>query len=592
MIGKRIAIVDKTRCDPIRCAHECMKFDPINRSGGEGFHLGADGKATIAQEVTTEAHQICAKKCPFEAIKIVKLPQEATGKPIHQYGENGFRLYNLPIPIFGKVVGLLGRNGIGKSTAVKIISGLEHANLGEIQSISPKKPTYEHLIEHFKGSIAQKYFEQMRNEEISVAFKPQSINLIPKQFQGKVSELLQKVSDDDTKIKSLCEKLQLNDFLEHDIKTLSGGELQRVAIAATVLKKANVYVFDEPSSFLDIKQRINVARFIQELADEQTAVVVIEHDLILLDYMADFIHLIYGSQGAYGVISKVKTTKIGINMYLDGFLRDENIQFRDNKISFHQRVLKDEGERPILTTYSDMQKKLGSFSLTVKSGDIHKHTVIGILGENGIGKSTFAKLIAGVDKPDSGTNKTHISLSYKPQHIDTNDDTLVQVYLQKAIEKYDSRLIKPLKLESLFTQELKSLSGGQLQLVNIVRCLSEDTQLYVMDEPSAYLDTEQRLVVSKILKDFMLETGKSALIIDHDLLFIDYLSHKIIVFDGKPAIEGYVTGPFDIQTGMNNFLQDLDITFRRDEESHRPRANKYGSQMDQKQRGENKYYYI
>ncbi len=590
MPEKRIAIIDKTRCNPLRCAHECMKFDPVNRSGGEGFHLGADGKATISQEVTTQAHQICAKKCPFEAIKIVRLPQEASGKPIHQYGENGFRLYNLPIPVFGKVVGLLGRNGIGKSTAVKIISGLEHANLGE--NIPVQEPSYDHLIEHFKGSTAQKYFEQLKKGEITVAFKPQGINLIPKQFSGKVKELLVKVSSDSEKIENLCDKLQLRSFLDHQIENLSGGELQRVAIAATVLKKANVYVFDEPSSFLDIKQRINVAKFIQELADENTAVIVIEHDLILLDYMADFVHLIYGSQGAYGVISKVKTTKIGINMYLDGFLRDENIQFRENKISFHQRVLKDEGERPVLATYKDMSKKLGSFELQVKSGDIHAHTVVGILGENGIGKSTFAKLIAGVENPDSGSIKSLIPLAYKPQHIDTDDDTLVQVYLQQAIDKYESRLIKPLKLESLFTQELRSLSGGQLQIVNIVKCLSEDVKLYVMDEPSAYLDTEQRLLVSKILKDFMLETGRSALIIDHDLLFIDYLSHKIIVFEGQPAISGHVSGPFDIQSGMNQFLLDLDITFRRDEESHRPRANKYGSQMDQKQRSENTYYYI
>ncbi|MFT4313125.1 MAG: ribosome biogenesis/translation initiation ATPase RLI [Candidatus Woesearchaeota archaeon] len=591
MLGNRIAIVDKTKCDPTRCAKECMKFDPVNRSGGEGFHLGEDGKATIAQEVTTEAHQICAKKCPFEAIKIVRLPQEASGKPIHQYGENGFRLYNLPIPIFGKVVGLLGRNGIGKSTAVKILSGLEHANLGE-HTLKVDSPTYTHLIEHFKGSTAQKYFEQMRDGQITVAFKPQSINAIPKQFSGKVEELLHKITQDTDKIQNVCTRLQLDNFLSHDIQTLSGGELQRVAIAATVLKKANVYIFDEPSSFLDIKQRINVAKFIQELADEKTAVVVIEHDLILLDYMADFIHLIYGNQGAYGVISKVKTTKIGINMYLEGSLRDENIQFRQNKISFHQRVLRDEGERLRLTQYPAMQKKLGDFSLTVKEGDIEKHTVIGILGENGIGKSTFAKLISGVEKPDNTDNTTQVPLAYKPQYIDTTDDTLVQVYLQNAIDNYNTRLIKPLKLESLFTQELRQLSGGQLQIVNIVKCLSEDVELYVMDEPSAYLDTEQRLTVSKIIKDFMLETGRSALIIDHDLLFIDYLSHKIIVFDGEPAKHGAVTGPFDIQTGMNMFLKDLDLTFRRDEESHRPRANKFGSQMDQKQRSDNTYYYI
>lgn len=589
VMEKRIAIIDKIKCDPSRCAHECMKFDPVNRMGGEGFHIGEDGKATIHEEVTTDAHQICAKKCPFGAIKIVRLPKEASGDPIHQYSQNGFRLYNLPTPMFGKVIGLLGRNGIGKSTAVKILSGLLTPNMGDFTN---KNPSIQATIDRFKGTVAQEYFERLKRGELTIAYKPQPIHLIPKQFTGTVIELLKKTSSEEHKIKSICEKLTLTPLLNHTIDTVSGGELQRVAIAATMLKDAQVYIFDEPSSFLDIKQRLIVSAAIRELANENTAVVVIEHDLILLDYMTDLVHICYGEQGAYGVISHVKSSRIGINMYLDGYLRDENIQFRDKKIQFYDHIEKSDREQRDLTSWNELHKTQGTFTLDVKQGSIKKHDVVGILGENGIGKSTFAKLIAGVDTPTQGSVDLQVSLSFKPQTVDTESDEIVRVFLSDALEKYQHLFIKPLGIEPLLDQTLRSLSGGQLQNVMIVKCLSTKADLYLMDEPSAYLDTEQRLLISKVIKDFMLETGRSALIIDHDLLFIDYLSDKLIVFEGEPAKRGVVTGPFTMQEGMNAFLRDMHLTFRRDEQSNRPRANKPGSQMEQKQIAENKLYII
>lgn len=81
------------------------------------------------------------------------------------------------------------------------------------------------------------------------------------------------------------------------------------------------------------------------------------------------------------------------------------------------------------------------------------------------------------------------------------------------------------------------------------------------------------------------------MVVDHDILFADYLSEQLIVFDGEPAVKGNVNGPFDMEEGMNMFLKDLGITFRRDPESLRPRANKPGSVMDRKQKDENKLYY-
>jgi ATP-binding cassette subfamily E protein 1 len=140
-------------------------------------------------------------------------------------------------------------------------------------------------------------------------------------------------------------------------------------------------------------------------------------------------------------------------------------------------------------------------------------------------------------------------------------------------------------------RKLNELSGGELQRVAIAHCLSQDADIILMDEPSAYLDVEQRLIVSKVIKEMMATTGKSAIIVDHDLLFIDYLSDKLIVFDGEPAIRGLANPPMSMDEGMKKFLSELNITFRRDEENYRPRINKEDSQKDREQKSSGKLYY-
>ncbi len=581
---KVAAIVDRDKCHPEKCGHECMKYDPLNRSGGEGFHLGVHGKAEIAEEVVTEMHKISAKMCPFDAIRIVKLPEELKQEPIHSYGTNQFKLYNLPTPLIDKVVGIVGVNGIGKSTAIKILAGALMPNLGK------KEASYHELIHFFRGNEAQAFFEKMHDGKITVMYKPQQVDLIQKKLQGKVKALLEKV-DEKKLLDEVGKQLGITNILDRDITAISGGEMQRVAIAATVLKNADLYIFDEPTSYLDIKQRLRMSTFIRDLATEQTHVMAVEHDLIVLDYITDLVHVIYGEQGAYGVVSGVKSAREGINIFLSGYLREENVRFRDKAITFVRTPEVEQRERATLCSWKNVEKKFEGFSVKSGDGEIHKGEIVGVLGENGIGKTTFVKMLAGVLKHDRGDISTKVKVSYKPQYLDTGEEVVMN-YLKDAIAKFTHHLIEPLNIKQLLTRQLNQLSGGEMQRVAIAHALSQDAQLFLLDEPSAYLDVEQRLMLSKMLKDFVEHYNATILVVDHDLLFLDYLSNRLLVFDGEPAVHGEVKGPFGMEEGMNMFLEDLGITFRRDKDSGRPRANKVGSVLDRQQKSEGKYYYV
>jgi len=581
----RIAIVEKDKCNPVGCGgYLCIRVCPINREGDECIYKAEDGKAAIDEGLCIGC-DICVHKCPFDAIHIINLPEQLTDPPIHRFGRNGFHLYNLPVPQFGKVVGIIGRNGIGKSTGMKILAGMLKPNLGQ-----DKEPAFEEVLQFFKGKESQNYFERLKKGEITVAYKPQQVDSIPKIVKGTVLDILSKEAKAD-KVKEIAGKLDLLSVMDREVGQLSGGELQRLAIAATALKKANVYIFDEPTSFLDIKQRMRVAQFIYELADNETAVLVVDHDLIMLDYMTDLVYVIYGKEVCYGIVSTPMTTKLGINSFLEGYIKSLNMRFRSKPIKFQPAAPIKVREAPEIVSWTDLKTTLGDFSLESKEGKLQRGQVIGILGENGIGKTSFVKMLANVISPTSGKVSTNVKVSYKPQYVQTDSEELVSQYLKDAEDNFRKQIIEPLGLQSLMGHKLCDLSGGQLQRVAIAKTLSCDADLFLLDEPSAYLDSEQRMKVSKIIRDIMDKREKAALVVDHDLLFLDYLSQKLMVFSGVPTKTGVVEGPFSMEEGMNKFLRALAITLRRDPESLRPRMNKQGSVLDREQKSKGTYYY-
>jgi ATP-binding cassette subfamily E protein 1 len=244
----------------------------------------------------------CVKKCPFEAIRIINLPKGIPNETIHRYGKNAFKLFRLPQPKIGSVLGLVGTNGIGKTTALSILNMRLKPNLGRLDD----PPGWAEIIQNFKGSDLQNYFQMSLEEGFKSAMKPQYVDQLPKVISGKVVDIVKK-KDDRNVGQFLIQQLQLESTLEKEIKVLSGGELQRFAIAIALMQKANIYMFDEPTSYLDVKQRLIVSDVIRQVVKtegQDNYVLVVEHDLSILDYMSDYICCLYGVPSAFGVVTK------------------------------------------------------------------------------------------------------------------------------------------------------------------------------------------------------------------------------------------------------------------------------------------------
>jgi ATP-binding cassette subfamily E protein 1 len=587
----RIAILLKERCKPKNCARECIKFCPRVRAGDETIIMGEEGKPIISEELCVGCG-ICIHKCPYDAIKIIGLAKELETDLVHQFGKNGFRLFKLPVPKNGICVGILGPNGIGKTTAIKILSGQLKPNFGDFKAES----TWDDILYYYSGTELHEHFKGVSNNDLTSVIKPQYVDRLPKLMKGEIGEILKK-TDSQGKFDDIVEKLGISNILTKRIekKEISGGELQVVSIAAALLKDVDLYFFDEPSSYLDIHQRLKIARIIKELSKTKK-VIVIEHDLAVLDFLCDNVHLMYGDEGAYGVVTNVRAVRHAINTYLSGYLKEENIRFGE-KIEFFKHPPKQRQQMNILISYNDIAKSYKDFNLEIESGIIRQGEIIGIVGPNAIGKTTFVKMLAGVIDPTSGRIEYDIKVSYKPQYISSDMSGTVRDFLEKRSATlftssfFKGEIFEPFHLKYLLDKEISTLSGGELQRVSIANCLVQEADIYLIDEPSAYLDSEQRMITSRTVRRVIEKTGKSAMVVDHDVYFIDMISDALIVFTGDPGKSGKARGPFSLHEGMNRFLKEVDITFRRDEDSNRPRVNKPDSIMDRKQRSEGEYYY-
>ena len=594
----RVAIVDADKCKPKKCKQECKSYCPVVRMGRKCVEVSPQSKVSFISEHLCIGCGICTKKCPYGAITIINLPKNLDKDTTHRYGPNSFKLHRLPVPRQGQVLGLVGTNGIGKSTALKILAAKLMPNLGEFDV----QPTPEKILTNFRGSELQTYFTQIFENNLRAIIKPQYVDHIPRAIKGTVREVLERKDEKNCR-QDIINKLGLNEVLDRDIKALSGGELQRFAIAVVCVQKADIYMFDEPSSYLDVQQRLTAARVIREMVTDTTYVLVVEHDLAVLDYLSDFVCCLYGTPGAYGVVTLPYGVREGINVFLDGFIPTENLRFRPYSLSFKMNETVDEDEVFIDNEhheykYPDMVKTLGGFTLNVRAGSFADSEIVVLLGQNGTGKTTFIRMLAGLIKPDGGDVVPEMSISYKPQKISPLFPGTVRELINKKIRdsfdhpQFQTDVVKPLAIERLMDQKVKSLSGGELQRIALIIALGKPAEIYLIDEPSAYLDSEQRIIAAKVIKRFIMHSHRTAFVVEHDFIMATYLASNVIVYEGTPSINCTANPATSLLTGMNKFLKGLDITFRRDAENFRPRINKLNSVKDKEQKAAGSYFFL
>jgi len=215
-------------------------------------------------------------------------------------------------------LGLVGTNGIGKSTALKILSGKQKPNLGRYDN----PPDWNETLAYFRGSELQNYLTKVVEDNLKAVVKPQYVDKLPTAIKSKERTVggLLKMQSQMGNMEDMIDTLDLRQVLDREMEQLSGGELQRFAIAIACVQRADVYMFDEPSSYLDVKQRLSAAKTIRSLTRPDDYVIVVEHDLSVLDYLSDFICALYGKPSAYGVVSLPPSVREWINIFLDGHI--------------------------------------------------------------------------------------------------------------------------------------------------------------------------------------------------------------------------------------------------------------------------------
>jgi ATP-binding cassette subfamily E protein 1 len=686
----RIAIVDTEKCKPRKCKQECKRNCPVVRMGKICIEVEKTSKLAWISEDLCIGCGICVKKCPMNAVDIINLPKNLSSMTTHRYGPNSFKLHRLPTPRPGQVLGLVGTNGIGKSTALKILAGKLKPNLGRYDD----QPEWTEILQYFRGSELQNYFTKILEDRLRPTIKPQYVDHIPKALAKSKIKTVGKImakKDERNMREQMCTDLDLNHLQDREVQHLSGGELQRFCIAFTCVQECDVYMFDEPSSYLDVRQRLQAGEVIRALLgkqlnddgeeEEQTDsdiaadskyVIVVEHDLAILDYLSDFVCCLYGTPGAYGVCTLPFSVREGINVFLAGYIPTENMRFRNSSLSFkvstavadksadgadekstnneggEQKTSKGSNDKnskggkgkknkgkkekekdtnnndeededkivkkgayryPRMSKTYKAKKKAGggqTFKLNVAPGDFKDSEIIVLLGENGCGKTTFIRLLAGVVCPD-GADKTDkstwggglgMSISYKPQKIAPKFEGSVAELLAKRITKsmshpgFQADVMKPLTIDPIMDQKVQSLSGGELQRVAITLALGTPAQIYLIDEPSAYLDSEQRIIASKVIKRFIVNAKRTAFVVEHDFIMATYLADRVVVYTGEPGVECTAERPVSLVAGMNQFLKQLSVSFRRDPTNFRPRINKKNSRLDRDQKASGNYFFM
>lgn len=485
----------------------------------------------------------------------------------------------------GDKVGLIGVNGTGKSTFLKILAGLEQPDEGRV--IQGNSVRVEYLSQNPEFDLEATVLEQVFKGDMPV------MKLIREYEQAlqsseasseKIIKLSQRMDalnawSIESEAKAILTKLGISDF-NAKISTLSGGQKKRIALAVALINPSDLLILDEPTNHLD---NDTIDWLEQYLNKRKGALLMITHDRYFLDRVVnEIIELdggnLYLYKGNYSVFLEKKVEREELESASEkkreSLFRKELAWIkrgakarstkqkaridRFEKLSEQIGVTSDEGLE-ISVGSSRLGKKVIELENVSKSfGDkkviddfsyiVLRNDRVGIVGPNGSGKSTLINIIAGNLKPDNGTvdigETVKIGL-YSQENYHMDDSLRVIEYIKEAAEYIENSegykvtasqmLERFLFPSSLQWTPIAKLSGGEKRRLYLLRVLMEAPNVLLLDEPTNDLDIQTLAILEDYIEDFQ----GAVISVSHDRYFLDRTSEKIFLFEGQGKIKQY-----------------------------------------------------
>lgn len=509
---------------------------------------------------------------------------------------NRYVLKNIYLSYFyGAKIGVLGLNGSGKSTLLRIMAGVDKDFLGEAFPSKTMKVGYLEQEPHLdeKLTVKENIFAGM-GELPKVMAEYNAINdkfsdpdLSPEAMekliekQGALQEKIEALGgwEVDQKIEIAMDALRCPDG-DLPVANLSGGEKRRVALCRLIMSDPDILLLDEPTNHLDAE---SVAWLEQYLAKFPGTVIAVTHDRYFLDNVAGWIlELDRGEgipwKGNYSSWLEQKDKRMAQEQK-DQAKRSKTLERElewirqgakarqaksKSRISAYENLLKEPSPEKLqeLSIYIPPGPRLGDIVVEAQnvnkafngkvlmdniSFSIPKGAIVGVIGPNGVGKSTLFKMIAGKEKPDSGDFKVGqtVKLSYVDQTretLDPNKTVFEELSEGKDVIPLGGREVNARQYVSWFNfsgtdqqKKVGQLSGGERNRVNLAKILKQGANLLLLDEPTNDLDVN----TMRALEEALLEFGGSVVVISHDRWFLDRVCTHILAFEGDSKIYFY-----------------------------------------------------
>ncbi|WP_394271198.1 ABC transporter ATP-binding protein [Anaerococcus nagyae] len=432
----------------------------------------------------------------------------------------------------GECILLCGKSGCGKSTLLKLINGIipefyDGDICGSVRVNGINTFTTEiHELSKFVGSVFQNPKTQFytTNTTDEIAFGLENYGIDTETINKRITEVEK--------------ELHLERLMNKNIFNLSGGEKQKIAIASTYALSPEIFVLDEPSSSLDIKSMKELSQTIENLKAMGKTIIIAEHRLWYLKDIVD--RAIYMEDGKIiREYNMEEIEKLSEDERLKTGLRHssyKDINLVNNEESFN--------EESSLEIRNLIFKRNARTILSIDNLKFSYGNIIGIVGENGIGKSTFAKIVCGLYKTNDGEIlkadkrfnrrnriKESLLVMQEVNYQLFTDTVFDEILLTSKIRDKNiiNTYLKDMELENIIDRNPHTLSGGQKQRVIILSALLSGKKILFFDEPTSGLDYRNMKIVAKNIKKVK-KKDRLILIISHDIEFLESVCDSIVEF--------------------------------------------------------------